>query len=109
MSDTTWYICPKPGHTAQVLGRETEVEDVCRNVRCADGRKRDLYRCKWKFVSTALSSAHEHELEFSVWKQWGRRPPALFDPKKVFSGKVPEEIKQTREQLARIVAKAAQK
>lgn len=103
----TWYIFPKHGHTAQVLGREVGEEDLCPQMLCADGKRRDLYRCAWAFVEKALNSASEHELTFTVWKQEGRRPPKRFDPKRVFSGKAPKEICQTREQLARIAAKAA--
>lgn len=105
---TTWYILPRFGHTAQVLGREIGEDDLCPQKLCADKRKHDLYRCTWAFVDKALKSAGEHQLMFSIWKQEGQRPPERFDPKRIFSGRAPKEIRQTREQLRRIAVKAAQ-
>ncbi|MEK7606480.1 MAG: hypothetical protein AAB458_02725 [Patescibacteria group bacterium] len=104
---TTWYVEPKPGHTATTIGREVSGENECRQVVCADGKKHDLYRMEsWAEVKRLLDSAQEHQLKFKVLKQEGKRPPQLFNPEKVFSRKS-DEVKRVAEQLAHITGSKA--
>lgn len=109
MNNTTWYLYPEDGHTTEALGREVSPEDVCREVLCGDGGKRDLYRCEWLFVKTAIKMMSTLHLRFSVWKQRGKNPPMRFNVAEVFIGRPNPKVRAMREQLgAQIARKAAQ-
>jgi len=103
-----WYIRPKPGITSETIGRLVGDEDTCYEVRCADGRKRNLYRVPWALVQAALDRGEP--LRFTVWKQHGTTGPKPFDVEKVFRGRPDPKVRAVREQLgAQLARKAAQK
>ncbi len=97
---TVWYVEAAPGITSETFGREVDLEDVCHDVFCGDGRSRDLYRVSWKLLRRAVLMGAP--LKFVVWRQQGTTLPRRYDPTYLIRGqdtKVQEMAAQLDQQL----------
>lgn len=107
-NNVVWYVDPKGGITAEALGRLVTDEDICYEVECNDGRKRDMYRVPWTIIQRALN--HGEPIRFCIWKQQGTALPRRFDPM-LFKGrpdpKVKDMVERLQAQLDRKTNKAA--
>jgi len=95
MGTTTWYLWainnhpPTNEYLAKVIG-EQNPECECRNRLCADGEKRNLFRCpagyanvrsalaaaralKWIRIEVFKEEAEQVIVRFDLWKQQARK------------------------------------
>ena len=68
----TWYIEPLDGgHTNEVLSRELPDTNFLRDKICADGEKRNLWQCDYKFVSKMINGQESLKVKFAILVQEG--------------------------------------
>jgi len=71
MRKYTWFIEPLDAHTNRVISREIPEEDFQRSTLCADGKRRNLWRCSAQFVSLLRRNKKALNLKFNVFSCYG--------------------------------------
>lgn len=68
----TWYIeALDGGYTNEVLSRELPDTNCLRDKMCADGVKRNLWQCDYKFVAKMKRGKKSLKVNFAVFVQEG--------------------------------------
>lgn len=68
-----WFVEPLTDLTNEYISRELPAESAERGVMCQDGRKRNLWRCEWRFISNMLHSSLGRALKYTVFIRAGER------------------------------------
>jgi hypothetical protein len=74
MSNKTWYV-EATGHTNEVIAGKLSVQDAQQNILCIDGRKRELWECKYSLITNLKKNRSSGQLVFTVWYRVGRYGP----------------------------------
>ncbi len=69
----TWFIDPRGNEMAnEILGRSLQDENAYTEQECADGKKRNVYRCPdYEFVANFERKAKAKELVYKVYVRTG--------------------------------------
>jgi hypothetical protein len=66
-----WFIEPLDSATNEALSRELSEEKFCREIICGDGKKRNLWGCRWEFVYSFKMSKSASGFRFKVFNRRG--------------------------------------
>lgn len=67
----SWFIEPLDSFTNEVISRELPEENCSRETLCADGKKRNLWRCGYALISQLKRSKKYSNLKFRVFVRQG--------------------------------------
>lgn len=68
-----WYLEPLDSHTNEVIGKYLWEDENAETSRlCADGIRRNLWRCQWCDVERFQNSRQDLKLKFKVFVQEGQ-------------------------------------
>jgi len=69
---TFWYLEPFDSDTNRICSENLAGEDVVVNIRCADGKRHNLWRCNHFEVQRFEDCRNQLRLRFRVFVQQGR-------------------------------------
>jgi len=98
-----WFIESLSDLTNEYISRELQAENAEREVLCNDGKKRDMWRCKYKFISRLKRERLDQALEYNVFVRTGEKGqarPATFIVSKTSRRKRAEKITRKFRELA---------
>lgn len=73
----TWYVEPLNSGTNLTISaciEESSFTVECKSVKCADGKKHNLWKCNFDFVKMLHASKNSLSLNFNVYTQEGKGP-----------------------------------
>ncbi len=68
----TWFVGPKDKDTNETISQELSEENFLRGITCADGKKHNLWRCSFEFISMLSKSKVSLNLNFDVFNKEGK-------------------------------------
>ncbi len=98
-----WFVEPLSDLTNEYISRELSAENAERGVLCTDGKKRDMWRCKYKFISFLKRSLLSPALKYNVFVRAGEKGsvrPATFIASKTSRRQRAEKITRKFRELA---------
>ena len=69
-----WFVAPEDAHTNEVIAENCSDEDFSTNVRCADGVRRNLWRCTKQVRDALVANKKKLNLKFEVFCSQGAGP-----------------------------------
>ncbi len=67
-----WFLEPLDKHTNDIISSELGEEDFQRHIACADGTRRDLWRCEnHRLISKLKTSKSQFNLKFNIFVREG--------------------------------------
>jgi hypothetical protein len=104
--ETIWYLEPLDTRTSHIISWEVGLEDECRDTLCADGKRRNFYRCRWTLVKAVLGSVEWMGLRVAVWRRQGNGLPERFNTK-LFGRHKSALVRDAKKHLAEMIKKSA--
>lgn len=98
-----WFVEPLSDLTNEYISRELPAENAERGVLCNDGKRRDMWLCKYKFISFLKRSLLGPTLRYNVFIRTGEKGlvrPATFIGSKTGRRRRAEKITRKFQELA---------
>jgi hypothetical protein len=68
----TWYVDPLGDpHVNAILAENCASEDICQSIICADGERRNLWRCTHKFIADLLRFGMASKHRIAIYRKIG--------------------------------------
>ena len=64
-----WFLEPKNRRTNKIISLNTAEDNFLRYVVCADGKKRNLWKCPLELVSALWRSRNDLKIKFRIFKR----------------------------------------
>jgi len=64
-----WFIEPQDSHTNNIFSQNIDEENYMEGVICADGQRRNLWRCRINLISYFWRSRNDLEIRFKIFNR----------------------------------------